>query len=139
MSTDIAKIAFDFFDACETGKGWEICKAFCHEGATFSAQADALADVTTLEAYVEWMKGLLVPLPDGNYDLKSFAADLDRNTVSAYAVFNGTHTGEGGPVPPTNKNTASDYVYCMQFEGGLISHMTKVWNDQRALRDLGWM
>lgn len=138
MSTDLEQVAFDFFDACETGKGWEVCKAFCHEAATFSAQADALADVTTLEAYVEWMKGLLVPLPDGNYDLKSFAADLERNTVSAYAVFNGTHTGDGGPVPPTNQHTASDYVYCMQFEGDRISHMTKIWNDQKALRDLGW-
>ncbi|MDM8555884.1 hypothetical protein QUF75_14220 [Desulfococcaceae bacterium HSG7] len=23
-----------FFDACETGKGWDACKAFCHSDAT---------------------------------------------------------------------------------------------------------
>ena len=44
MSADMAQIAKDFFEACETGKGWDGCKAYCHDGATFSAQADAIAD-----------------------------------------------------------------------------------------------
>ena len=44
--------ARDFFDACETGKGWDVCKKWCHDGATFSAQADALADVTTVQGYI---------------------------------------------------------------------------------------
>ena len=30
-----------FFTACETGKGWQECKAFSHPDATFSAQASA--------------------------------------------------------------------------------------------------
>ncbi|TDI62599.1 MAG: nuclear transport factor 2 family protein [Alphaproteobacteria bacterium] len=138
MSADIAKVAFDFFDACETGKGWAVCKAFCHDNATFSAQCEALADVTNLEGYVDWMKGLLVPLPDGNYDLQSFAVDADRHVVTAYAIFRGTHTGEGGPVAPTNKQAAADYVYNMVFDGDRISHMTKIWNDHNTLRELGW-
>ena len=50
----------DFFDACETGKGWEVCNAYCTDAATFSAQSDAIADITTLEGYVEWMKGLQI-------------------------------------------------------------------------------
>src|SRR5688572_11069712 len=33
-STGIAKM---FFEACETGKGWEGCKAYCKTDATFSA------------------------------------------------------------------------------------------------------
>jgi len=37
--------AKSFFDACETGKGWEGCRDYCHPDATFSAQADALADI----------------------------------------------------------------------------------------------
>ncbi len=40
-----------FFDACETGKGWEVCRQYCHGGATFSAQTGALADIDTLEGY----------------------------------------------------------------------------------------
>ena len=37
-----------FFEACETGKGWDECKAFCHPDATFSSQTNALSDISTL-------------------------------------------------------------------------------------------
>ena len=67
-------------------------------------------------------------VPDGSYAVKSLATDQQRNNVCAYAVFSGTHSGEGGPVPPTGKSTSSDYVYAMQFGNGKISHMTKIWN-----------
>lgn len=127
-----------FFEACETGAGWEGCKSWCHAGASFSCQADALAETTTLAAYAEWMKGLLTPVPDGRYKLTAFAADWARQTVVATAEFHGTHSGEGGPVAPTGKSVVSDYAYVMHFEGEKISHMTKIWNDQHALRQLGW-
>ena len=137
--SSIKETAMQFFDACETGKGWETCRLYCHPQATFSAQADALAGVDTLEAYTEWMKGLFTPVPDGNYEVRSFAVDEERNNVAAYGVFRGTHTGEGGPVPPTGKQVEGDYVYIMEFEGDRIRHMTKVWNDGVSLKQLGWM
>ena len=77
-------------------------------------------------------------LPDARYELRSFATDSERGNVSAYAVFMGTHTGEGGPVPPTGKAVSSDYVYVMDFAGGKIRHMTKIWNSDYALKELGW-
>src|SRR6059058_5903455 len=49
--SSIRETAEQFFDACETGKGWEGCQAYCHAGATFSAQAGALDGVDTLEGY----------------------------------------------------------------------------------------
>ncbi len=134
----IYQTAKDFFEACESGKGWEGCKPWCHEGATFSCQADALADTTSLAAYADWMKGLLGPIPDGRYELTAFASDDARGAVVASAVFHGSNTGAGGPNPPTEKSVASDYVYVMQFDGNKISHMTKIWNDLQALRALGW-
>ncbi len=137
--SSIKEEAEQFFDACETGKGWETCRQYCHPQATFSAQSDALAGVDTLEAYTEWMKGLLTPVPDGRCEVRSFAVDEDRNNVAAYGVFRGTHTGEGGPVPPTGKRVEADYVYIMEFEGDRIRHMTKVWNDGVSLNQLGWM
>lgn len=127
-----------FFDACETGQGWAGCEAYCHPGATFSAQATALADVDTLEAYSEWMKNLLTSIPDGHYELKFFAEDVERGCVAAFAVFHGTQTGPGGPGEPTGNTVAADYVYAMQFEGDRIRHMTKVWNDSVSLQQLGW-
>jgi predicted ester cyclase len=128
-----------FFDACETGKGWAGCQQYCHEGATFSAQAGALEGIDTLEKYTDWMKGLLTPLPDGNYEVRSFAVDEERENVAAYGVFRATHTGAGGPVEPTGKRVEADYVYVMQFDGDRIRHMTKIWNDEESLRQLGWM
>ena len=73
----------------------------------FSAQADALAGVETLEAYTEWMKGLFHPIPNASYEVRSFAVDEDRGHVVAFGVFKGTHTGEGGPVPPTGRRPAA--------------------------------
>ena len=128
-----------FFEACETGKGWDTCKAYCAEGATFSAQAGALADINTVEAYTEWMKGLLTPIPDGHYELKSFSTDDERGVVTAFAVFHGTQTGPGGPGEPTGNAIEADYVYAMQFEGNRIQHMTKIWNDTISLQQLGWV
>ena len=134
----IRHTAEQFFEACETGKGWSACSQYCHPGATFTAQADALADVRTLEGYTDWMMHLFTPVPDGSYELRAFAVDEARNSVVAYGVFRGTHTGDGGPVPPTGKRVESDYVYVMEFEGDRIRHMTKIWNDGFALRQAGW-
>lgn len=134
----IKETAQQFFDACETGKGWDGCAHYCHTDATFSSQTDALAGIDTLEAYAEWMKSLLTPLPDGVAEVKSFAVDEGRNNVAAFGVFRGTHSGEGGPVPPTGKSAAADYVYVMDFDGDKIRHLTKVWNDGYTMRQLGW-
>jgi predicted ester cyclase len=127
-----------FFDACETGKGWEGCKQYCHPGATFSAQSGALAGVKTLEDYANWMKGLFTPIPDARYELRAFAVDEGRHAAIGYAVFRGTHTGEGGPVPPTGKAVEADYVYVMAFDGDRIRHLTKIWHDGISLTQLGW-
>jgi predicted ester cyclase len=130
--------AMQFFEACETGKGWEGCSQYCTDDATFSAQSEPLADIKDLQGYTEWMKGLMVLMPDGTYDLKAFAADDERASVVAYAVFSGTHTGEGGPVAPTGKQVSSDYVYVMKFDGDKIGHMTKIWHSGIAIQQLGW-
>ena len=134
----VTEIADKFFVACETGKGWDGCKAYCIPSATFSAQAEPLLELRTLQQYCDWMKGLLAFVPDGRYDLKSFATDEKRHNVSAYAVFHGTHTGQGGPCPPTGKSVDTDYVYVMQFEGDKIGHMTKIWHSGLAVKQLGW-
>lgn len=60
----------------------------------------------TLAQDTDWMKGLMTVLPDGRYEVKSFAVDAARNNVAAYG-FHGTHTGPGGPVPPTGRSTSS--------------------------------
>jgi SnoaL-like domain len=51
----MTETAMAFFDACETGKGWEGCAAHCTPGASFAAQAEPLVEVRTLKDYAEWM------------------------------------------------------------------------------------
>lgn len=137
--SSITDVAQAFFDACETGKGWEVCSAYCTPEATFSAQAEPLLGVTTLAQYADWMKAIVTAvLPGARYEVKSFATDAARNNVAAYAIFHGTHTGGGGPVPPTGRSTSTDYVYVMQFDGAKIAHMTKIWHSGLAMKELGW-
>ena len=136
--SSIEHTARAFFEACESGKGWEDSKQYCHPEATFSAQAEALAGIDSLAGYTEWMKGLFTPVPDARYELRCFAVDEGRHSVAAFAVFKGAHTAEGGPVPPTGKSVAADYVYVMEFDGDRIRHMTKIWNDVFSLKQLGW-
>lgn len=133
--SDTARV---FFDACESGEGWDTCKQWCHPDAGFSCQADALAEVNTVEGYTEWAKAILTPIPDLRPDIQAFATDTARNSVAVYSIVRGTQSGEGGPVPPTGKTVAADYVYVMNFDGDKIRHMTKIWNDGHSLRQLGW-
>jgi predicted ester cyclase len=140
VTTDsVAETAWAFFDACETGQGWEECAAYCQPNATFAAQATTLAEMQTLQEYTDWMKGMLALMPDGSYTVRSFVTDRERNSVCVAAVYTGTHTGEGGPVPPTGKSASTDYAYVMEFDDGKISHMTKIWNDGWAMGQLGWI
>lgn len=127
-----------FFEACEAGKGWSVCRAWCTPDATFAAQAEPLADIKTLEQYADWMLGLMTVLTDATYEVKSFATDTIRNNVCVYGVFTGTHLA-GGPCPPTGKRVVTDYVYVMQFDNGKIAHMTKIWHSGLALKQLGWV
>jgi len=136
--TAITDTAHAFFEACEAGKGWSVCQVYCTPDATFAAQAEPLADVTTLQQYADWMQGLMQVLTDATYQVKSFATDAARNNVCAYGVFTGTHLA-GGPCPPTGKTVSTDYVYVMQFnDAGRIAHMTKIWHSGLALQALDW-
>jgi predicted ester cyclase len=97
-----------------------------------------LADVRALEHYTDWMESLFTLMPDASYELKAFGVDEDTGNVLAFGVFRGTHTGEGGPVPPTGKRVEADYAYIMEFESRKIKHMTKVWNDGFSAQQIGW-
>ena len=137
--TPITGIAKQFFTTCEEGGGWEECKGYCTADATFSTQAEPLADMQKLQQYTDWMKDLLTFMSGAHYELRSFATDDERNNVSAYGVFSATHTGEGGPCPPTGKSMKADYVYVMELDGEKIRHMTKIWNSGWTLKELGWV
>ncbi|MEM1161638.1 MAG: ester cyclase [Pseudomonadota bacterium] len=134
----ISDTAVGFVEACDSGKGWAACAEYCTPNASFSAQCEVLEGVDTVEGYCAWMADLLQKLPDGRIEMKSLGVDEARGHVTLFSVFKGTHTGAAGPVPPTGRSTAADYVYAMEFRGGRLSHLTKIWNAPWTLRELGW-
>ncbi|MGI9205344.1 MAG: hypothetical protein ACR2Q3_15115 [Woeseiaceae bacterium] len=133
--------AAKFFEACETAKGWAGCKEYVADGAPFVAQSEPLVDVNTVEAYCEWMAGFAsVTTPGATYDLHTSSYDEENNIAMFFATYNAKHTGEGGPVPPTQKETHSHYVYAITMNAdGKVASMVKIWNAPWAMRELGWM
>lgn len=137
--------AFDtakqFFEACEAPLGWEGCKAYCVDGATFEAQSEPLADVNTIEAYADWMHGFGTTTAKGaTYTLHTQSWDEDSKSAVFFATYHATHVGEGGPVPPTGKSVDSHYVYVVRMnDDGKVAGMTKIWNAPWAMRALGWI
>ena len=135
------EVATKFFEACDAPLGWEGCKEFVEEGASFSAQSEPLVDIDTVEAYCEWMAAFgTVTSPEGSYELHTSSFDENTNTAVFFATYHAKHTGDGGPVPPTQQETYSHYVYILKMgDDTKVSHMTKVWNAPCALKELGWM
>ena len=37
-----------FFEACDYGKGWSVCKSYCHDDASFETESETLAEIDTL-------------------------------------------------------------------------------------------
>lgn len=133
--------ATKFFIACEAPAGWAGCKPYVTEGATFTAQSEPLAEITTVEAYCDWIFGLAtVTAPGATYDLHATAYDEKTRTAIFFATYHAKHTGEGGPVPPTGKETHTDYVYFLTMnDENKVARMVKVWNAPWAMRELGWL
>lgn len=133
--------ATKFFLACEAAEGWQGCQPYVAEGASFTAQSEPLTQINTIEAYCDWMAGIgKVTAPGATCDLHTSSFDEAANTAVFFGTYHARHTGEGGPVPPTNKETHSHYVYVLTMnDDNKIARMIKVWNAPWAMKELGWM
>lgn len=132
--------ATKFFHACESLKGWDECEQYVAEGATFTAQCEPLVDINNVKDYTGWMAAFgSVTTPGCEYLLNASSYDEAANKAIFFGTFNAKHTGEGGPVPPTGKETSTEYVYILTMNTqGLIKDMVKVWNAPWAMKELGW-
>lgn len=124
-------------EACETGKGWEGCASYCAADATFSCD---VLPMTSMQAYTDWMAGIISNVaPDGAYTVRSLT--WNDSEVTYVAIFEGTHTGTGGPVPAADppKKMKCDYSYTFRFDSeGKCVHMHKVWDFYTACKGWGW-
>ena len=133
--------ATKFFIACETPEGWAGCNPYVADGASFTAQSEPLAGVNTVQAYCEWMYGFAtVTTPGATYELHASAYDEKTRTAIFFATYHASHTGQGGPIPPTHKETHSHYAYFLTMNSdNQVERMVKVWNAPWAMRELGWL
>ena len=80
------------------------------------------------------------PLKGCVYEIHGSAYDESNKTAVFVATLTATHVGDGGPIPPTNKQTSADYVYALTMnDEGKVAKMRKVWNASWTLKELGWM
>ena len=141
-----------FFEACEKGEGWGVCKTYCSPNAIFRSQAGVFhppmaseADLGgLLENYVEWMKTIAKEVMPDCYVTDVVSTYDEKSSTALFSgVFHGKHTKtpEGATLPqPTNKPAESDYVYRMHFNAeGKIDSMVKIWNSDWCAKKLGWM
>lgn len=130
-----------FFEACEAPAGWAGCKDFVADNAPFVAQSEPLAEIDTVEAYCDWMAAFgKVTAPGATYDLHTCSYDEGNNTAVFFATYHAKHTGDGGPVPPTQNETQSHYVYVLAMNAdNRVERMVKIWNAPWAMKELGWM
>ena len=128
-----------FFHACEAPEGWVGCKQYVAKDAPFVAQSEPLVDIGTVEAYCDWMAGFGTIAPGATYDLHTSSYDEESRMAVFFATYHAKHTGEGGPVPPTQKETHSQYIYVLTMNtDNKVERMVKVWNAPWAMKELGW-
>lgn len=132
--------ASNFFHALDSLKGWAGCQAYVADEASFSAQSEPLVGIDTVKDYCEWMANIgKGPLKGCSYTLNSSAYDDETRTAFFYATITATHVGAGGPVPATNKQTKTDYVYVLKMNAdGKVEKMRKIWPSHWSHRELGW-
>ena len=65
------------------------------------------------------------------YVINGSSYDEANQMAIFYATITGTHVGDGGPVPPTNKQTVTDYVYAltMNDEGKVMERLGFTYTD----------
>lgn len=132
--------ATEFFHTCESARGWAACSKYVEPNAPFAAQCEPLVEFTTIEEYVNWMTAFCDNIaPGSSYVLHASGFDEANNAALFFATYTLRHTGEGGPVPPTNMQTNSQYVYILEMsDSGKVKSMQKVWNAPWAMKELGW-
>ena len=120
--------AREFFDLLEKGHGGpEIINSFTVEGATFHCLS--LPQYTTVQDFCIYKQAMATQVaPDATFKINCLCTNEEQ--VSIFAEMTGTHTGLGGPCPPSNppKRMTVQYSYVMHFNRTSIDsiHQLKI-------------
>lgn len=140
MST-LSQSAERFVVSVAPGQRWEAWRPYCHPDATFRKVGTSSVGMEvhdSLREFAESTKAMVAVFPDLRVELRSLAVDEEHGIAMVYLVIEGTHTGEGGPVPPTGRSFEVDAAYVMEFDGDRLRHLTMVMNELVVDKRLGW-
>ena len=118
-----------FFDACEAPAGWAGCKPFVERMPRSWPKVNRLLPSRqSVEADREWMAAFAgITAPGATYDLHTASYDEATRTAIFFATYHATHTGDGGPIPPTHQETHSHYVYVVTMSAhDKVERMVKI-------------
>lgn len=138
---DPLETAKQFFDACELQVlGWEGCRRYVADGATFHSAAASYASIHTIEAYCEQIAAAFRTTFAGSTGhVHAAAYDAEHRTVLLYGDSCAQHTGAGGPVPPTHRQAVIPFVFALRMDAaGKIEHLEKIYDEASGRRQLGW-
>lgn len=131
--------ALGFFHACESAEGWDGCHKYVAEGASFHSAAETYNGMDAVQDYCEQIATVFTTIFTGTYELDASAYDPNTRKVFIYGTSYARHTGEGGPVAPTNRQASVPFVYVMTMdEDAKLSHLEKVFDGDSSGRQLGW-
>lgn len=69
--------------------GFEACKDYVAENASFNSQSEVLAEVISVKNYVNWIAGLGTTMPGNSCEISASAYDEDNNTAIFFSTFTG--------------------------------------------------
>jgi predicted ester cyclase len=92
-------------------------------------------DVRGREAYVEYVKGVMVPSPDARFNMDLVITKGDYVVVRYRG--GGTNTAQGPLGPPTGKKWNVTSIFIHRLENGKLAECWGEWDKEGYLRQLG--
>jgi len=98
-------------------------------------QATPWVQIRSLEDFKHFLKEDRAAVPDGQVTPRFLLAEGDY--VAIYCTYAGTHTGQWGPIPPTQKRFNLDISGVLRLAGGKIVELWITWDNLTVLTQLG--
>jgi predicted ester cyclase len=98
-------------------------------------QATPWVEIRSREDFKRLLQEDWAAVPDGRMSPRFLIAEGDY--VAMYLTYAGTHTGQWGPIPPTEKRFELDISGVVRIAGGKIAELWVTWDNLAVLTQLG--
>ena len=98
-------------------------------------QATPWLQIRSLDDFKRFLKEDRAAVPDSQTTPRFLIAEGDY--VAIYMTYTGTHKGQWGPIPPTDKRFELDISGVFRIAAGKIAEMWITWDNLSVLTQLG--